>query len=204
MKPGKILRLAKERGLDAIVINDHDTIKGGLACSGINTFPGLRVIVGAEIKTSVGDVTGIFLKEEIRSRNYADVVAEIKKQGGITILNHPFVGHKLDDMNFNGIDLVEGYNGRTPPELNEKAIQLAKKLGKPVISGSDAHVYSEVGRCYTEYEDPEDLFRPLKCHYEYSGYMPVGRSQLIKSFKKKDAELFARTLLKIIKKSILS
>src|ERR1700761_494198 len=85
MRPEKILKLAKERGLDAIVINDHDTIAGGLECKRLNKIQELEIIVGAEIKTSIGDVTGIFLKEEIHARNYSEVVAEIKRQGGITI-----------------------------------------------------------------------------------------------------------------------
>ena len=67
MNPAKILRLAKERGLNAIVINDHDTIAGGLECKRINPYKDLEVIIGAEIKTSIGDVTGIFLKDHLPS-----------------------------------------------------------------------------------------------------------------------------------------
>src|ERR1700756_271115 len=133
MNPEKILRLAKERGLDAIVINDHDTIAGGLECKRINKINGLEVIVGAEIKTSVGDVTGIFLKEEISARNYSEVVAEIKRQGGITILNHPYVAHNLSEINFEGIDLIEGYNGRVDSKKNELAVQLARQHNKPIV-----------------------------------------------------------------------
>src|SRR5574337_561795 len=82
MDPLRILSLARERGLGAIVINDHDTIRGGLEKKKKNPFSDLEVIVGAEIKTDVGDITGIFLKEEITERKHTEVIAAIKRQGG--------------------------------------------------------------------------------------------------------------------------
>lgn len=195
MKPEKILRLAKERGLDAIVINDHDTIKGGLECKRINPYKDLEVIVGAEIKTSIGDVTGLFLKEEIEARDFQDVVAAIKKQGGITILNHPYVGHKLDGLNFNGIDLIEGYNGRLNPEKNAMAVELAKKHNKPVIAGSDAHTYAEIANCRTYFDNLNNLLNPGKTEYKQSAPVATVKSQLIKSWKRKDAGLMMKVLL---------
>lgn len=195
MRPEKILRLAKARGLDAIVINDHDTIAGGLECQRINNIQGLQVIVGAEINTSIGDVTGIFLKEEIQARNYSEVIAEIKRQGGITILNHPYVGHKLNDVNFEGIDLIEGYNGRVSPSKNQLAVELARKLNKPVIAGSDAHTYGEIANCRTHYADLANLMLPLRTDYKRCPASAILRSQLIKSVKKKDAGLMMRVLL---------
>jgi hypothetical protein len=194
MKPLKILQLAKERGLDAIVINDHDTITGGLECEKINPYSDLKVIVGAEIKTNIGDVTGIFLKNEIISRNYLDVIAEIKAQGGISILNHPFVSHKLDNVDFTVFDLIEGYNGRLSPEMNEKALVLAKQHSKPIISGSDSHTYSEIGNCYTVISN-DDFLNPISTHYKKCKSTAPIRSQLIKARKKRDAILFLKVFL---------
>ena len=195
MDPEKVLKLAKERGLNAIVVNDHDTIRGGLECAAKNKYSDLQVIVGAEIKTDIGDLTGIFLKEEIRSRKYTEVIAEIKKQGGITILNHPFVGHKLGEMNFDGIDLIEGYNGRLTEAQNEKSIELARKLGKPVIAGSDSHTYGEIGNCRTFYNDPADWLSPLRSeHKPCSPWAPI-QSQFVKSVKRMDPVLFVKVLL---------
>jgi len=202
MKPEKILRLAKERELDAIVINDHDTIAGGLECKKINKINGLEVIVGAEIKTSIGDVTGIFLKEEIQSRNYSDVIAEIKRQGGITILNHPYVAHNLSDLNFDGIDLIEGYNGRVNSKKNELAVQLAKQHNKPIVAGSDAHTYNEVAQCRTHYADLNNLLLPLKTEYVQCSVMAPLKSQFIKSIKQKDIILMMKIFLSAPRKII--
>jgi len=195
MKPEKILRLAKERGLNAIVINDHDTIAGGLECKKINKIKGLEVIIGAEINTSIGDVTGIFLKEEIQARNYSDVIAEIKRQGGITILNHPYFGHNLNDVNFDGIDLIEGYNGRVGLAKNEMAVQLAKQHNKPVIGGSDSHTYGEIANCKTHYTDLSNLLLPLKTEYKQCSVIAPLKSQFIKSVKQKDFALMMRVFL---------
>lgn len=194
MNPLKILRLAKQRGLDAIVINDHDTIAGGLECEKVNPYSDLKVIVGAEIKTDIGDITGIFLKKEIISRNYLDVVNEIKAQGGLSILNHPFVGHKLDNVDFNVFNLIEGFNGRLSPELNEKAITLAKTYNKPFISGSDSHTYSEIGNCFTIIEN-DDFLNPISTYYKRCKASAPIHSQLIKARKKKDALLFLKIIL---------
>jgi hypothetical protein len=203
MKPEKILSLAKERGLDAIVINDHDTIAGALECKRVNKIAGLEVIVGAEIKTSIGDVTGIYLKEEIQARNFADVVAEIRRQGGFTILNHPYVAHKLSEVNFDGIDLIEGYNGRTDPARNELAVKLAREHSKPVIAGSDAHTYAEIANCKTFYSDPLNILQPQRTEYKQCHITAILRSQLIKASKKKDLGLMLRVLISAPKKILL-
>jgi len=194
MKPLTILKLAKERGLDGIIINDHDTIKGGQECKKINPYEDLLVIVGAEIRTDIGDVTGIFLKEEIKSRHYKDVINEIKSQGGISILNHPFVQHKLEGVDFSVFDFIEGYNGRLNPEQNEKAIQLAKTHGKLIIAGSDAHTYSEIANCYSII-DNEDSLIPIDHFYKKCNNMAPIKSQLIKARKRKDLLLFLKILL---------
>lgn len=198
MKPERIIHLAMQRELDAIVINDHNTIKGGLECQRINKHKELQIITGAEIKTDIGDVTGIFLKEEITSVSFPDVVQEIKRQGGIVILNHPYVGHKLEGLNFTAIDLIEGYNGRCTPEQNKKACLLAHQHKIPIIAGSDAHTYSEIANCYTQIEN-NDFLNPISTHYtQCSKWAPI-RSQFVKSFKTKNAELFVRLTLKSIR-----
>ena len=83
MRPEKIIAIAKSRGLNGVVISDHDTINGGLECAKINSDKDFKIIVSSEIKTSVGDITGLNLKEEITDRNFSDVVQKIRNQGGL-------------------------------------------------------------------------------------------------------------------------
>jgi hypothetical protein len=194
MKPKKIIEVAHHRGLNGIVINDHNTIKGGMESAAIDLPDNFFVIVGAEIKTNVGDITGIFLKQEIKARNYPEVVQEIKNQNGLVVLNHPFIHHKLDEINFDGIDLIEGYNGRVNNYNNELAVRLAKEQKKPVIAGSDAHLYSEIGNCRTFYNDANSWRQPISTEYKKNSFYCEVYSQFIKAAKTKDAKLFLRLL----------
>jgi predicted metal-dependent phosphoesterase TrpH len=204
MKPERILGIAQRKGLTHIVVNDHNTINGGLECKSIEKNYNIQVIVGSEIKTDIGDVTGIFLKEEIKQGPYLDVIEQIKNQGGLSILNHPFVGHNLSGLNFNAFDFIEGYNGRCNDEQNRKAIELAKNNNKPILAGSDAHTYPEVGNNYSEFESIDTFLNPLNHVYHRSHNFYKVYSQLIKGYKKRDLRLISNVLLGAPKKIILN
>ncbi len=204
MKPRGILKRASERGLTHIVINDHDTIRGGIECKSIEKQFGVSVIVGSEIKTDIGDVTGIFLKEEIERGPYLEVIGKIKKQNGLAILNHPFVGHKLSDLKFEAFDLIEGYNGRCNAEQNKQAVELARLHHKPFIAGSDAHLYNEIANCYSTFHDLDSLLHPIESVYSGSHKANYIFSQLIKAYKKKDLVLMAKVMASAPKKILLN
>jgi predicted metal-dependent phosphoesterase TrpH len=190
MRPAKILSVAKARGLHGVVISDHDTIEGGRECAGLNTDKDFKVFISSEIKTSVGDITGINLKEEITARNFSEVVQQIKNQGGLVLLVHPYHGHKLGEIDFSAIDLIEGYNSRVSFELNLKGVALAKKHNIPVIAGSDAHLYSEIANSRTWYEDLSDLRRPLRVEWKRNDFYAEVFSQAIKAGKTKSIRNF--------------
>ena len=149
MEPRKIVETYRRNGYDIISITDHDTIKGSLEAREYQKEYGIKVLIGEEITTDVGDIIGINLKNEIKSGAFSEVLQEIKQQGGISILPHPYKGHRLTDELLSKIDLIEGYNSRASKELNEKAVQLAKKWHKPVVAGSDAHFRGEIGSART-------------------------------------------------------
>jgi predicted metal-dependent phosphoesterase TrpH len=204
MEPNKIIRSAIKKGLDGIVICDHNTIKGGLEVEKYNTNLKLKIIVGAEIYTNVGDITGIFLHKEIVSRDFIDVIDEIKAQGGKVILNHPFKQHELSKIDFSKIDFIEGYNGRLSPEYNQKAIDLANQYKIPIISGSDAHLYNEIGNCFTYVIDIATLV-PIHQNYKQTKLLNITLSQFIKAFKRRDIRIFisaSKILIKNILKNI--
>ena len=141
-----IIRIAKKKGLDGVAVTDHGTIKGGIEAMKINKDKDFQVIVGAEIKTEYGDVIGIFLNEEIKSQLFMQVVGEIRDQGGLVILAHPFrKGIDFPTGLLKHIDLIEGFNARSPEDLNKKAGELARSYGVPITAGSDAHLGFEIG-----------------------------------------------------------
>jgi predicted metal-dependent phosphoesterase TrpH len=151
LEPEKIVMVAKKRGLSGIAITDHNTIKGYLKAKKFKTKD-FKVICGSEISTERGEVIGLFLSSEIKSRTFVEVVEEIKGQEGIVVLPHPF-----DDVRKTGIypekgdikliDCVEGFNSRClRQKYNDKATQFARTNGLSVAAGSDAHFAREVGK----------------------------------------------------------
>lgn len=148
LSPEKIVREAKKKELDGIAVTDHNTIKGSLYTKAISND--LLVIRGAEIKTDICDLIGLFLTEEIKSRKFKEVLDEIKAQDGVTVLPHPFrVAFNIPLSLLHEIDLIEVVNARNSRVSNNKAYILAKDLGKKIIAGSDAHTSFEIGRVRT-------------------------------------------------------
>jgi hypothetical protein len=148
MAPATILKVAKKLGLDGIAVADHLTIKGAVETRRLNDDSDFLVIVGSEIETAnKEDLIGLFLTEEIKSRSTADVITEVKAQGGIVFWAHPFrVGKNLlRPEAIKRLDLIEGFNSKTSASRNALAQQLARQYNKPVIGTSDAHQAVEIG-----------------------------------------------------------
>jgi hypothetical protein len=155
-----ILKTAKKRKLDGIAVVDHNTIEGALKVKKLNKDRNFEVIVGAEIKTDAGEVIGLYLKEEIKSRKLNEVIDEIRKQNGIVIIPHPFsrgifrkgLSANLESIK-NKVDAIEAVNGRCLfSSENRKALKFAEKFNLAKTAGSDAHFAPEIGKCYTEFE----------------------------------------------------
>jgi len=150
LEPQEIVRIAKGKGLDGIAITDHNTIKGGEEAKKYETED-FKVIIGAEIMTEKGEITGLFLSQEIESRRFQDVIAEIKAQGGMAIVPHPFDRLRHSAFHITSeyvslIDAIEGFNSRSIfTEDNKKAVEFAAQYNLPLLGGSDAHYANEIG-----------------------------------------------------------
>lgn len=149
MDPARVVRIARRRGLAAIAITDHNTIRGGLLAREANLDEDFVVVVGAEISTEYGDVLGLFLENEIAAREFSNVVEEIHAQGGLAVLAHPCRHSPSPGRLVKQVDLIEGFNSRSRRHANTIAGMLGQASGKPVTGGSDAHVYAEIGRGVT-------------------------------------------------------
>ena len=150
LEPKKIVKIAIKKGLSGIAITDHNTIKGGLETKKYETND-FKVIIGSEIMTERGEIIGLFLSEEVKSRNVQNVVSEIKKQDGIVVIPHPFdelrrsaFHPKKEDIDF--IDCIEGFNSRCIfQKYNKRSLTFAMENSLCMTSGSDAHFSSEIG-----------------------------------------------------------
>ncbi|MBP1908202.1 PHP domain-containing protein [Methanolobus bombayensis] len=159
LTPEKLVKKAISRRLDGIAVTDHDTIKGALEARKFET-ENFKVIVGCELMTTKGEIIGLFLNEEIKSRDPFEAISEIHKQGGIVVVPHPF--DKFRSSRFNNVDSIvhlldgiEVLNSRClKNESNEDARKYALKKQKDynlvMLAGSDAHFSNEVGHAYNE------------------------------------------------------
>ena len=202
MHPKDIIATAKERGLGGVIICDHDTIKGGVETDNYNDDPSFTVIIGAEIKTNAGDIMGFPLTEEIVSRDADMVCDEIHRQGGKTVLVHPYEAHDLELIDFSKIDFIEVINARVNKEKNERALALAKKYNKPILAGSDAHRYNEIGNAYI-FVESKDLLNAQPTLVKSSTIMDQTISQLIKARKYKSPKIAFQALISHFKRSVL-
>src|SRR5262249_45815307 len=115
-----LLAAARAQGLGAIAVTDHNEVSGALAAREKAEEYGVKVIVGEEVKTGhQGEVIGLFIEERIpRGLTLQDTIAEIRRQGGLVYVPHPFdrmhsvpdYEHLLDVVE--DIDIIEVFNPR--------------------------------------------------------------------------------------------
>jgi len=150
-----LLQTARDRGLGAIAITDHNEVSGALEARRIAEQMGdIKVIVAEEVKTAEqGEVIGLFIEEKIpKGLTMAETIAEIRRQGGLVYVPHPFdrfhsvpdYEHLLDIVE--EIDLLEVFNPRVAlTSFNEEAVRFANKYRIVPAAGSDSHVAQGLG-----------------------------------------------------------
>ena len=161
--PEELREAVEESGIDVLCITDHGTINGAVE---LGTSLGCRVIVGEEVKTSAGEIIGLFLTERLPfGMKPEEAVAAIRDQGGVVYVPHPFdpVRHCLAEPALEslaasgGLDAVEVLNAKVSLDhLNRPAAEFAATHGLAGGAGSDAHVASAIGAAYVEMPDFDD------------------------------------------------
>ncbi len=141
--------------LDVVAVTDHSDIENAKIIAADAVLKG-NVIVGQEIKTSVGEIIGLFLNKQINDGMSADeTVLQIKKQHGFVIIPHPEDPHRngmsLEDMEtiVEDIDAVEVFNGRQIGRQNPDIRHWARQHNLAVIASSDAHSPAGLGWTFT-------------------------------------------------------
>jgi predicted metal-dependent phosphoesterase TrpH len=150
-----LLETARDRGLGAIAITDHNEVSGALEARRIAERTGeIKVIVAEEVKTAEqGEVIGLFLEQKIpRGLSMAETIAAIRDQGGLVYVPHPFDRfHSVPDYEHlleivEEIDVLEVFNPRVAlTAFNEEAERFARKYRIVPGAGSDSHVAQGLG-----------------------------------------------------------
>jgi predicted metal-dependent phosphoesterase TrpH len=145
-----------ELGLDRIALTDHNTAEGALRLA--RMAPQLA-IVAEEVRTTEGEVVGLFITETIRPRLRAEETMDrIHEMGGLTYVVHPLDRNRASWSSLrlaelaDRIDIVEVYNPWADTAANRAAADFARELGKAAAVGSDAHGLAELGRSWMEME----------------------------------------------------
>jgi len=172
MSPGDLVRLALQNKIDLLAVTDHNEIKGAQEVQKIAPFP---VIIGEEIQTKEGgEVIGLFLKNLIaKNISVFSAIEEIKQQGGIVYLPHPFDKVRTKQFSNNvleriapQVDIVEIFNSRNIfKKANINALNYAKNYNKIQCVGADAHLPVELKGAHVtlvpEFKSPKELLESL-------------------------------------------
>jgi predicted metal-dependent phosphoesterase TrpH len=165
-RPGDLVKTCRHKGIDRVVVTDHNTIAGARAAQAID--PEL-VILGEEIATTRGEILAAFVTEEIpRGLTPQETIRRLKDQGAFISVSHPFdewrSGHWHEEDLLEilpQVDAIEVYNSRCMrPRFNRKARQFAEKYQLAGTVGSDAHAAFELGQSLMllePFEGPEEL-----------------------------------------------
>lgn len=188
LKPGEIIDTALKRGLSAIAVTPHETIKGAVEAQEYALKQGtdLLVIVGAEISTrGLRHLLALNIEHDIPSGKDLDwTIRQIHKQDGLAIAPHPMfrggsigekqmtaiINHPDPEVYFDGIEIYNAELASLPfSGFNESAkrfyikhkIKHKDKLGAPV-GGSDGHYPGGVGLGMTGYNRNLGIIKAIK------------------------------------------
>lgn len=169
--PSKLLAEAIRRGVDRLIITDHNSIRGARAAQSLDPE---HVIIGEEIMTTQGEILAAYVQEEIPAGlSPQEVIRMLREQGAFISVSHPF-----DSMRAGGwqeadllqilpfVDAIEVYNSRCMrKQFNRDAQLFAEKHNVPGTVGSDAHAAFEVGRSVLQvapFNGPDELRQVMR------------------------------------------
>ena len=168
-RPERLVETCRRRGIDRVVVTDHNTIAGALAAQKLNPE---RVIVGEEILTTRGEILAAFVTEAVPAGlEPREVIHRLREQGAFISLAHPFdplrehwsLSEVLEMIPL--LDAIEVFNARALwPWANRRARDFAREYGLPGTVGSDAHAAFELGRALMtlpQFDGAEELRKAI-------------------------------------------
>lgn len=150
--PADLVRVCATRGIDRLIVTDHNTISGAHAARALDPQ---RIIVGEEIMTTRGELLAAYVREEVpKGLEPLEAIRRLREQGAFISVSHPFDrfrsgGWREDDLLaiLPHVDAIETFNSRCiPASFNQQAAEFARAHNLLGTVGSDAHSLKEVGR----------------------------------------------------------
>jgi len=183
LRPERIEPIALARGLNTVAICDHNCLDGALETAAL--AQSISVIIAEEIVTTQGEIIGYFLNELIPpGLSPLETVAEIKRQGGLASVPHPFDLLRSSRLKpaaleqvLEHIDMLEVYNARDMLRRPDRTLlERARTLGVIPVVSSDAHLSCEIGRAtmvMEQFETPEDFLKNLRTARQFTRKSPL-------------------------------
>jgi hypothetical protein len=184
LNPDDLIVRAKQAGLDAICLTEHDTVWDDQSIEELRAKHDFLVLSGVEISTDDGHILAFGIDRYVfgmhRSRELARYV---EQSNGVMVAAHPYrrqmpwftrgeeeYAAALDKAARNpAYEFVQGLetvNGRGSDKENEFSVRLAELMELPGTGGTDSHAISDIGKCATYFEkdirDERDLIAEIK------------------------------------------
>jgi predicted metal-dependent phosphoesterase TrpH len=192
-QPAHVYERCKRLGMSIVTLTDHDSIE---AAEALRKYPDfflseevtVRMPTGTQIHLGVYGITEKDHAEISRRRNdFLALLMYLTERKIFFSLNHVFsslTGRRhIEDFDWfaSYVPALEVRNGQMWKVANQRALQLAAKLGKAAVAGSDSHTLSGVARTFTEVPGArtvEEYFAGLRAgrgvvHGQDGGYLKL-------------------------------
>ena len=167
--PHDALARAAERGLDAVILTEHDVVWPADRTARLAEQVGIVVLPGVEVTTELGHVLVYGLPSLVPRITDAKRLRTLcNEQNALMFLAHPArdPGLRVPRAAMDLFDGVEGLNGCDGPLQNQSASSRGRSRPLPPIGGSDSHAMHEVATAATEFaatiETLDDLMAALR------------------------------------------
>lgn len=157
LRPEELADLARERGLDAVCLTEHDATWDANELLALNRRTGFLFLPGIELTTDHGHVLAYGLRNGSAKFASARAAAHAAKaDDALLFLAHPARDGllRITSETTTLFASVEAQNGSDTALQNLSAGGLVGSFCLPGIGGSDAHTAAEVGRAATSFDAP--------------------------------------------------
>src|SRR5256712_9334388 len=156
--PREMIEAAIRKGLQGMIITDHDSVAGGLAGRKVaRGYKYFKLIPGAEVTSHSGHILAIGIENNVpRGLTVEETVERIHDLGGIAVASHPFSSRVRPSLGEECLktDGVEVFNATNRGDSNSRALFLAQTHGCRGTAGTAGPSHKAVGRAGEDSEGP--------------------------------------------------
>lgn len=152
----ELLEYADRAGIGCVAVTDHNEFR---AYDLLKDNGRIIIIPAEEVSSAEGHILALGIDRLIpRDLSIQETIDRIHEAGGYAFAAHPYrwwSGLGEENTLKYPFDGIEARNGRSVPAANRRSERLARRVGKPMTAGSDAHTPRHIGEGYVEV--PDDL-----------------------------------------------